>query len=238
MKKTLIALMALASVAMAETISLETKIQTADEAYAAFTDWSDIKSDATIVETVREAEKSAAITLFVLPSDLFGGDSLTAGQKYQLDTFTWVGNDNGYFVGGNRTVSFSIGDSEPVVVSVPGTSDSTPCITLGNDDVFTFTANDIIKITITPGSGENIAVKYIDVPSPNKVLGISTALKADGSLNYFHNGGDAYQNGIQHGLKYDAPIIQLTAHAVVPEPATATLSLLALAGLCARRRRA
>ena len=237
MKKTLIALMALAGVAMAETISLETKIQTADEAYAAFTDWSTIKSDTTIVEMANEAQKSTAITLFVLPSDLFGGDSLTAGQKYQLDTFTWVGNDSGYFVGGNRTVSFSIGDSKPVVVSVPEPLDSTPCITLGNDDVFTFTANDIIKITITPGSGENIAVKYIDVPSTNKVLGVSTALKADGSLNYFHNGGNVYQNGIQNGLKYDAPIIQLTAHAV-PEPATATLSLLVLAGLCARRRRA
>ena len=34
-----------------------------------------------------------------------------------------------------------------------------------------------------------------------------------------------------------APIASVTVHAIIPEPATATLSLLALAGLAARRRR-
>ena len=237
MKKTLIALMALAGVAMAESLSLETKVQTQNEAYAAFTNWSTIKSDGAIVEKVFEKTGNQAITFYVAPSDLFGGDSLVAGQMYQLDTFSWVGNDNGYFTGGNRTITFSVGDSAPVVVSMSGTSGATPSVTLGDDEVFTFAANDIIKVTIAPGEGENVCIKYFDVPAVNKVLGISTALKGDGTLNYFHNGGDHNKNGIQTGLKYDTPIIKLTAHAV-PEPATATLSLLALAGLCARRRRA
>ncbi len=39
------------------------------------------------------------------------------------------------------------------------------------------------------------------------------------------------------GVLTQEQILALSPNATVPEPATATLSLLALAGLCARRRR-
>jgi hypothetical protein len=62
---------------------------------------------------------------------------------------------------------------------------------------------------------------------------------ADGSMlqasTYFSNVSDTVS--VSYRVSGDVGSLVLVSMAVVPEPTTSTLSLLALAGLCARRRR-
>ena len=86
----------------------------------------------------------------------------------------------------------------------------------------------MLTITLTAGVGERIDVRYYDIYSPGVSFTMHNGQVNDGD-NYNINPGTT-------SWKYNSPVIRLTAYAV-PEPATATLSLLALCGLCARRRR-
>ena len=263
MKKTLIALMALAGVASAESVSLETQIVKGKETYALFSDWQEIynawntdtnptkegvQHDTSVIEAVGSTS-GTALTFYVSVSDLLGGNQLIAGQKYELDTFSWVGSDSGYYTGGDRKVTITnLTSTSSVSVAMPGVSTKTVTVTTPSTTPLTFVAGDLLKITFTgvaddPETTEtneaaNVYIQYIDAVNGNNILGSASALNASGTgLNYWHVNKNNNGNGLQTGWKNDAPIIQLTAHAI-PEPATATLSLLALAGLCARRRRA
>ena len=263
MKKTLIALMALASVASAESVSLETQIVKGEETYALFSDWQDIYNawnvdtnpsqngtqyNTDVIETVNTYTTSASLSFYVSVSDLLGGDQLIAGQKYELDTFSWVGSDNGYYTGGDRTVTITnLTSTSSVSVAMPGVNTKTVTVTAPAATPLTFVAGDLLQITLTgvaddPATTEtnetaNVYIPYIDAVNGNHVLGSSSSLNSTGTdLNYWHVDGNNQGNAWHKGLKTNAPIVQLTAHAI-PEPATATLSLLALAGLCARRRR-
>ena len=254
--------MALAGVASAESVSLETQIVKGEETYALFSDWQTIyndwntdtnptqdgvQHDKSVIEDTAN-KLASTLTFYVSVSDLLGGDQLIAGQKYELDTFSWVGSDNGWYTGGDRTVTITnLTSTSSVSVAMPGVTTKTTTVTTPSTTPLTFVAGDLLQITFTgvaddpatqTNEAANVSIQYIDAQNGNNILGSASALNASGTgLNYWHVDKNNNGNAWQKGWKNDSPIIQLTAHAI-PEPATATLSLLALAGLCARRRRA
>lgn len=83
----------------------------------------------------------------------------------------------------------------------------------------------VVGGTFTLTSGTNS--KIIDMGGHTNLLDY-TSIKKDGVTRF-------YTNGAAHKF-YNITVSQLS-NRVIPEPATATLSLLALAGLAARRRR-
>ncbi len=239
MKKTLIALMALAGVAAAaDTITLGTQVVKGDgTAIDLYTDWETYKTDASVVEATGH-KNAGTLTFYVKVSDLFGAGTLDAATSYTLKTFSYLGWDDDGELGqgdtltvtlGNQSVTATISDSH-----LTGSYDPQNTVTFAG--TLNFTTADILTVTLTGGENSNVGIKYFDSPSTNKVLGSASNLNTDGTMNYWHDDSNNNANAWQTGWKTDAPIIQLTAKAV-PEPTTATLSLLALAGLAARRRR-
>ena len=93
------------------------------------------------------------------------------------------------------------------------------------------------------GNGTNFAIALYDTSGElvNSSYGSNTGLRTDSSLESI-----AFSNAVTSAYLYNSRITgteaqsitkSLGKYAVVPEPTTATLSLLALAGLAARRRR-
>jgi len=89
---------------------------------------------------------------------------------------------------------------------------------------------------------------YQDAVLVASALTNSIGTDKEGPLDYFTVGGRPYNTSnlsnfsftnmqLYSGVLTQEQILTLSPNATVPEPATATLSLLALAGLCARRRR-
>ncbi len=248
MKKTIIALMALAGVAAAaDTITLGTQIvkdyETDNETVIdLYTDWETYKGDTTVVESVNH-KNATTLTFYVKVSDLFGAGALDSATSYTLKTFSYLGWDDDGELGQDETLTVTLGN-QSVTATISDAHESgsyDPQNTVTFTGTLNFTTADILKVTLTggldaEGDQTNVGIKYIDSPGTNKVLGSASNLNADGTMNYWHEDKNNNANGWHTGLKTDAPIIQLTAKAV-PEPTTATLSLLALAGLAARRRR-
>ena len=249
MKKTLIALMALAGVAMAD-VSLSTQVQKSDgTAIDIYNQWETYKADKSIVEGT-DCKNATTLTFYVKVSDLFGAVDLDADASYQLTSFSYLGWDDDGELGNGETLTVTLGNQSVtgVITDKHATGSYNPqnTVTFAADQVLTFTSADILVVTLSgTGSGDKVGIRYMDSPKTNKVLGTASTLRADGNLNYYHVYSDHGANSFQSGWKTDAPIINLTAAVVaatpetpaVPEPATATLSLLALAGLASRRRR-
>ena len=249
MKKTLIALMALAGVAMAD-VSLSTQVQKSDgTAIDIYGEWETYKTDKSVVEG-HDCKNDTVLTFYVKVSDLFGAVALDADASYQLTSFSYLGWDDDGELGNGETLTVTLGDQSVTAVITDehetGSYNPQNTVVFTADQVLTFTSSDILTVTLSgTGSGDKVGIKYMDSPKTNKVLGTASTLRTDGTLNYYHVYGDHNSNSFQKGWKTDAPIINLTASIVaatpetpaVPEPATATLSLLALAGLASRRRR-
>ncbi len=116
-------------------------------------------------------------------------------------------------------------------------------LTLLNTDkgiTLTGTVLDTLEGLQAPGSGEVVLFKGVD----SLVLGGQTYSVGSETLNtgsnvklsdYFSNDRDIDFG--KYYLAFNDSTGDLTAGLIIPEPTTTTLSLLALAGLCARRRR-
>ncbi len=202
MKKTLIALMALAGVAAAETI------------------------------TGLEAEYTVAP---VLAGNCWSGDytfTFTLLENYTMEEF---GTVLGFYRGS------AINDTYGYNAIVLGGSDTALTLTVGRgcasdtvddatgidaDTTFTFQDKATFTTTIEKGVEYTLTVTGASgamTPTLTWNGGTETLASYNGNMN----GNAAFTNVVNPG------VIEIT----VPEPTTATLSLLALAGLAARRRR-
>ena len=246
MKKTLIALMALAGVVSAGTpITLETQLVTPDATYGLYSQWNTVSTNTGLVEqtsTTWNVGDNKTLTFYVKLDDLLGGDSLASTATYEFSSFSWLGQANGNCSGGGDTLTIAVGN-QSITGSVQQSSNIFTTAIFADDapNTLTLSSSDILTITLTAGTetdahGEAVELTFMDTPGANKLLGSASNLNADGTMNYFHEDARNGDNGWQTGWKTDAPVVSMTM-TVIPEPATATLSLLALAGLAARRRR-
>ncbi len=243
MKKTLIALMALAGVAVASSpITLESKLVSGENIYGVYSQWENIKNDTTLIEGT-ETTYPETLTFYVKVSDLFGAENLSSTGKYQFTSFSFLGQANGNCSNGGDTLTITVG-SQSVTGIVQQSSNAYTSVVFDtpNANSLFFTTSDILTLTLQAGfdggkDNGRVEIMYYDTPRTNQALGAASALSSDGTdLNYFHKYSNNSGNGFQTGWKTDAPVVSMTV-TYIPEPATATLSLLALAGLAARRRR-
>ena len=220
MKKTIITLLALAGVAAAE--------ETITTDYTGQFKWT-----SSTTPTLTFSEEVDCPLTFVL--------STTASHKttsYLPDTFTPdvnVGN------GGTWTLSFT------------ATNDSSEAVTLSGIDLGVFSFNNggtsqpastSREITLTL-SGDLTGVKNYTTEGSNSAAGslATVALTLDNaveigageSITFDLTVARVTQLGTFIGL--NSATLKTTTTVQIPEPATATLSLLALAGLAVRRRR-
>ncbi len=97
---------------------------------------------------------------------------------------------------------------------------------------FTFEEDDIVLYT-----SKAYTFRMVTWDAENEVYTAASAVKAGLAQGYYTEDAGGYKIDGETGLR---GVISITSHAAsasIPEPATATLSLLALAGLAVRRRR-
>lgn len=238
MKKTIVALMALAGVAMAGTPvwHLGSSATTGDYLYNAetglFTDNSEI--DGTVLNSVNGANQIQTNISFVL--------NLTRAQALTEDTLL-LNMDMGGDIGLCLTTAGLRGAWGG---SAWGDTVSYETL-LADDNVFTAVNGDTcITLTFAQSYGSGVQVWNND-----STIWTGGGLKASGNTSLSSIYVDADYIGclqftpemkgdaiVETNAAFDATVKKMIAAAPsVPEPTTATLSLLALAGLAARRRR-
>ena len=254
MKKTFITLLALAGVAMGETVSLDTKYTTSEGTTGSF--YEDVQSGTPVVSyDAKSSANTSKLTFYVSVSDLFG---TTEGLTYNLNSLAFIGHEQGFYSGGGRYVTVSNGE-QSITGTLPTVSNGNFSATFEGD--FIFAADDILTVTIdSTVDSENVCIMLWDTTkvedntttTPCPVTGAAWSM-SNGELVYENADGRVYKSTNWSGdhdgdgkwvrndiaLRLNATVAAASApDSNIPEPATATLSLLALAGLCARRRRA
>lgn len=233
MKKTIIALLALTGVVGANTLELSSKLSYTDptgvnsfeiSAYDTFVDQTRSTIDGytmngiDCIDADRDSAIPAPVTTKTVTLNLANmyteGDSSLLSAGMSLTQICFIGRDDAKNRPAGVTLSLTIGDttytSDAVVY---GASDKHGAIT------FNFTNGPVITTL------SDISVTY----SGTESMGAGVFKDQNGAVLTGTNGTvDATANWV--------PIAKVTLTSV-PEPATATLSLLALAGLAARRRR-
>ena len=248
MKKTIITLMALAGVVSADTFTMSDLVSSG-------TLGEGVSQDVSYADTVYTFTNKGAITE-ITNSELLDAFKATSGY---ITIAAWVNQTEGsedaiFSVGGqNDGLKFALKD-DCLQVTTKGTKDTTTslAVTQGNTTTPAWT---LVAVTISLDSagtstfftGSN---GYTSLSSEDKSIGGWTTP----SNNYFAIGSG---NGNGNRDLFEGQIANLTiitsstaatadsiktlmgntAPKLVPEPTTATLSLLALAGLAARRRR-
>ncbi len=207
MKKTLIALMALAGAACADEIPNDLNIAPGGNFWG---------GDFTLTFTLNEGVLSASDTIDVLA--LYWGTYTDANYNSNGITLTWASDEE---------VTLYIGDGSMAGV---GESASVAKIT----ESTTFTGGRGATFTTKLEMGKTYTLVNVAGNANQSVSlysGLDTSVTALETVTY---------NGNMNGGNADTTMGSLvnSQYAVsVPEPTTATLSLLALAGLAARRRR-
>ena len=216
MKKTLIALMALASVAAADTYTSSTPEKTNKGNYYGFT-------LAPANSTYLTTDIPAGVTELNLDSITL----LTRDGTYSTDMKVAV-----YAYEGDNTVGTYLGSSSATGTDVA--ADTALTLTFSGVTIdpnaryqFLFVKADATDLTLSTFDGYKSAATAWGVSVTNSF-----------TANIPQGWGTYKGNGINSWEGQYVPVTTLTmSTVVVPEPATATLSLLALAGLAARRRR-
>ena len=239
-------LLALSGVAAAENLTLTTGIKHNNTIYNGYT--SEIGSDSnygnlggTSNYTVSNisctydpwAGTASSITFNVSIKDLFNATSIADTDTITLNSFTIKAQANGWAMDSNRVITLYDGaDANGTVITTKtlnppqGTSyvDSTTGeLTLSNLNYSGLTKNSKLTLTLTNSAnndGCSVAIATTSTAGA-EWSGVSSVTLTEGSIQ-----------------TTGTPLVSLNiTTASVPEPTTATLSLLALAGLAARRRR-
>ena len=250
MKKTLVALMALASVACAG------QIVTMDQLVAGATLGEGVVKDTYYTSTVYNFSNQGAITNISNSTVI----EMLSGTTGYVTIAAWVNQTDGgedalFSVGGqNDGFKFSL-KNDNLQVTTKGVADknTSMAVTQGTMDAPAWT---LVAVTIDldkTGSDSYFFTGTDGYTTLNMSTGwnlgswnaLSTEALAIGSGNG-NSDRDVYAGQIANltiffsetAATSDSIMAVMGNTAPIPEPATATLSLLALAGLCARRRRA
>ena len=210
MKKTLIALMTLAGIACGAT-TIDAEFTTAPSTEGDF--WSD-----DYVLTFTLAEEYEITTSGAIIGAYWGTQQNSYNQDPGLSA-----NAIYLTAASNGALTLNVGDGKlSSVLGSTGTLDNTISFTQGRGTTFsgvTITKGVTYTLTVTGATGSM-------VPTLTWNGGSATAAAYNGNMN--GNVTTMYY-GVNPGIAITTP--------TVPEPTTATLSFLALAGLAARRRR-
>ena len=254
MKKTIITLLALAGVAVADTATTTIFTDLTQDKTITLSDNSSIIWSATtdtftgsIYSTVssQQARASMSFTLNLT-------DAATVGStKTELVTITKTGYDNTiglWLVDGKISGRWNDGTWDKVTgEGNPGTASGQVAISsilTNNENVFTLDGDKFIALTLVldrtcdANNSDNVGMVLYD--ADGSVVWNCCSLGAAGFTTY-----DAIKlntDYVGNAASITNAVLSPTdagtqAAAIVPEPTTATLSLLALAGLAARRRR-
>ena len=210
MKKSIIALMALAGVAAAEDYTMQVLADV-----VAINDY-DLTAPANLYAG------AFTLTFVIEEGNAVSGDYDIIAAYYQVND----GEDykvNAFLLNNDGTLSLNRGGA---LSSTTLTNDTTT----GTKDKSVFT-NDGVAYTLTAGT---YTIEYLGGDNGSA----AADLYLDGVKVAGFTGGSHNMNGINNGgLALTLQTNDSYQAVMVPEPATATLSLLALAGLAARRRR-
>ncbi|MBR5293034.1 MAG: PEP-CTERM sorting domain-containing protein [Clostridia bacterium] len=239
MKKTIITLMALAGVSMADTLTISNANNKASTESTLFTD---VAADISILTTVNAGLNT---TTDYVESSYFADTNVGDGGSF---TYTLTFTPTEDLVLNDLSLDFFLSNKDGKAQrSDKSFSYALTLSSSGENAEVLYSTEKTTLDTGWTGKTDNAKVTYAD--SPYKTDGTINATEAkSNTLTLEFKDGIALSAGAEYKLAvsiaranntnngYYAGIGNITM-AVVPEPATATLSLLALAGLCARRRR-
>lgn len=231
MKKTLITILALAGVAMAESLTLYTGIKYDGELHNGYTKPTEPEGlNYVYGNWPGSVNNSLAFSIDI--DQLFNADQIGTTDIITLNSLTVKIPNNGWAFGGNRVVTLTV---------------------QGQEDTYTYTNT----MTSIGRNGGDLTLSGINWEGLTKDTMLTFAISSNnedctvalaGSQNGVWSGVTTFDTtGAEWINKNDgytdvetnaAPLVSLgITTAPIPEPTTATLSLLALAGLAARRRR-
>lgn len=246
MKKTLIALMALAGVSMATTYQYQTELKGNLDNAAAYALTLNINAATNIVPVANTATPETLDAAFT-----YGLTSLSFNSRIGSHNDVSTGDFGLFVLDSDMTV---VGwSSNSYACRTYGTADDDGTVTAEHTFTFNFNntwiAPDQTYTLLAVGTDALAAVGmgYTYTPGTSALtvnadeLTIGGAMKRIGVRVDYHNGVSTEganwinnANATSVNAAWGAVITNIT---LIPEPATATLSLLALAGLAARRRR-
>ena len=232
MKKTIIALMALAGVATAADLTLTTGISYNGALYDGYNN----PNVDGLVYTHSEwpgTMVGAPLTFSIELNSLFGAGEIGNTDAITLNDLTVKVHSSGWAMDGDRVVSLAVvgndtySYSQAIVNNAEYVVRNGGELTLSNLNLEGLTKNDTLTFTIDGGSDHTVALA-------GSTAGTWSGVGTFDTSNWDNRGGGGYTNAGTNA----APLVSLNVTtAPIPEPTTATLSLLALAGLAARRRR-
>ena len=244
MKNTLIALMALAGIACGADLTLTTGIVFTKNGETTIVDGYTNPNIADIGYSSAYwgngqggggSVNSASLDFTITVKDLYGASAIGGDDTISLASVDIAVTGSGWCQDEGRTITLSTGSYSYTaeledVFSGPkndvGNSEGHLTLTLTD---WIITKDAVLSVSIKPAAGkatDNLSVATLDVygiDGYNVTATISGVSQVDMTPDWGK----------------EAPLVKLSVSTTpaVPEPATATLSLLALAGLCVRRRR-
>lgn len=175
----------------------------------------------------------APLTFSIELNSLFGSGEIGNTDVITLNTLTVKVHPSGWAMDGNRVVSLSVVGNETYSYSQKIANNTEYVVrnggelTLSNLNLEGLTKNDTLTFMIDGGSDHTVALA-------GSTAGTWSGVDTFDTTNWGNLNGQGYTNAGTNA----APLVSLNVTtAPIPEPTTATLSLLALAGLAARRRR-
>ena len=160
------------------------------------------------------------ITVHIDVCKLLGAEQLQQGARYRIDSVSWIGHPEGWFVGGNRSVRIANGREYVTQSGLNKQKDGNPGVILSADgEGLSFTAEDRLELTIrwrdrNPGG---IYMRYFNAPDGCIISGTAMNLNDKGELA----GGTPQENYYNKKWRYNSPAIRIKATRL-PEEDTAT----------------
>lgn len=234
MKKTIVTLIALSGISAAADLTLTTGIQ-----------YTDSSGNTTLVSGYTNPHNEdigystnywpgsrnlSSLDFTITLSGLYGADAIQKTDEITLNSLKIKVTGTGWCQDEGRTITITSGENTyscelADIFSGPGGNDGNTegYLTFSPKD-WALTLDSTISVSIKPADGAtsaNLSVATADIYGKNNA---TVAWSGVTNVDMTDNWGN------------EAPLVQLNV-STVPEPATATLSLLALAGLAVRRRR-